>query len=122
MLFISAGDKSMTWTASCLQRGLRVFVASNGTQPPGPGAFAAEGWAVVEDDEPLRAAGQPDASRAALAPFLALRELGPSFKWAFAGTRNADTLFFPRAAAALVKGLDPDVPYLLTGAAQTPLL
>ena len=37
------------------------------------------------------------------------------FKWAFIGTSNADTAFFADAAHDIVKDLDPDMPYFLTG-------
>ena len=73
-----------------------------------------EAWGVYPDDVPRRA-GTAGASRTALAPFLALRDLGISFKWAFVGTCNADTAFFADAAARVVEGLDPNVPFLLTG-------
>ena len=49
---------------------------------------------------------------------MALRDLGPAFEWALIATRNAETAFFPATAARMVAGLDPDVPYLLTGAVR----
>ena len=105
-------------------QGLRVFVASNASGPSdaaGSFAAAAEGWAVVDDDDPQRVEGDPGASRLALAPFLALQHVGPTFKWAFVGTPDAETAFFPAAAAHLVGGLDHNMPYLLTGRPSQPL-
>ena len=104
--------------AILLLQGLRVFVASNASRPAsaaGSFAAAAEGWAVVGNDVPQRVDGDPGASRLALAPFLALQQLGPTFKWAFVGTPDAQSAFSPAAAAHLVEGLDYSVPYLLTG-------
>ena len=101
-------------------QGARLYVAASGKLSAGRLPAAAEAWGVYPDDVPRRA-GAAGASRTALAPFLALRDLGPtSFKWAFVGTRNADTAFFADAAARAVEGLDPDVPSLLTG--ETPCL
>lgn len=39
--------------------------------------------------------------------------LGSNFKWMFVGP--ADTVFFPEAAAHVLAGLDPDLPYVLSG-------
>ena len=91
-------------------------MVSNDTIPlAGPGfAGSVEGWAVYDSDAPQRA-GHPGASRAALAPLLALRDLDSAFKWAFFSTADTETVFFPHAAANLVKDLNPDLPYFLTG-------
>lgn len=43
------------------------------------------------------------------------RDLGDMFKWAFFGTTNTDTAVFLDAASNIVKGLDHDMPYFLTG-------
>ena len=45
----------------------------------------------------------------------ARRDLGDTFKWAFLGTSNTDTAIFVDAAHNVVKGLDADMPYFLTG-------
>ena len=97
-----------------------MFVASDAPAPPrGRSAFAdgAEDWAAVDAalDQPPRA-HQHGASRTALAPFLAFQALGDTFRWAFVGTPDAETAFFPHAAAHITRGLDADVPYFLTGA------
>ena len=42
------------------------------------------------------------------------RHLGNSFKWLFYS--DDDTVFFLDNAMNVVKGLDPDMPYFLTGA------
>ena len=109
-----------TWLSGglCLQ-GQRIFVASDAAAPPrGRSAFAdsAEGWAAVDAalDQPRRA-HQLGASRTALAPFLALKVLGETFRWAFVGTPDAQTAFFPAAAVHITAGLDANVPYFLTG-------
>ncbi len=41
------------------------------------------------------------------------RQLGDSFKWLF--YTDDDTMFFLDAAVNVVKDLDPDMPYFLTG-------
>ena len=41
------------------------------------------------------------------------RQLGDSFKWLF--YTDDDTMFFLDAAINVVKDLDPDMPYFLTG-------
>ena len=72
-----------------------------------------ETWSFFPDDDPPRS-WYPGDSRAALAPFLAFRDLrNKDFKWLFYG--DDDTLFFLSAAKHLVQGLDPNVPYILTG-------
>lgn len=76
-----------------------------------------EHWAVYDGDVPVRSYSD-SASRNALGPFLAYGSLGDTFKWAYFGTLNTHTAFFPEAAARSVRGLDPDMPYFLTG---TPL-
>ena len=43
------------------------------------------------------------------------RDLGETFKWAFLGTSNTDTAIFVDAAHSVLKGLDADMPYFLTG-------
>ncbi len=43
------------------------------------------------------------------------RDLGDTFKWAFFGTTNTYTAIFSDAASNIVKGLDHDMPYFLTG-------
>lgn len=72
-----------------------------------------EHWGFYPDDSPLHTLALKGDSRAALAPFLAFRELGDTFKWLFYG--DDDTFFFVDAAANVLQGLDPDVPYFITG-------
>ena len=95
------------------------MASDTAAQSPGRSAFAdsTEAWAAVPAALDLpRRAEQPGASRTALAPFLALEALGgTSFRWAFVGTPDAHTAFFPDAAAHVTRGLDADVPYFLTG-------
>ena len=47
------------------------------------------------------------------------RHLGDTFKWLFYS--DDDTVFFLDAAKNVVKGLDPDMPYFLTGQRLLPL-
>lgn len=47
------------------------------------------------------------------------RHLGDTFKWLFYS--DDDTVFFLDAAKNVVKGLDPDMPYFLTGQRFLPL-
>jgi hypothetical protein len=99
-------------------QGAQLYVVANNSTRPGQALPpAVQAWDAYPDDSPKRT-GTAGASRAALAPFLALRQLGPTFKWAFVATSDADTAFFARAAARMVQGLDPEVPYLLTGEAS----
>lgn len=48
-------------------------------------------------------------------PHPVCRDLGETFKWAFLGTSNTDTAIFVDAAHNIVKELDADMPYFLTG-------
>jgi len=43
------------------------------------------------------------------------RDLGDTFKWAYFGPSNTDTAVFLDAAENMVKGLDADMPYFLSG-------
>ena len=43
------------------------------------------------------------------------RDLGATFKWVFFGTTNTDTAIFVDAAQNIVKDLDHNMPYFLTG-------
>ena len=53
-------------------------------------------------------------TRAALAPFLAYRDVpDKDFKWLFYG--DDDTLFFVEAAKSLLNSYDPSLPYFITG-------
>lgn len=49
-------------------------------------AIDSETWAYYPDDVRLRSFYEGD-TRAALVPFLAYRDLGPSFKWLFYGNQ-----------------------------------
>ncbi len=92
-----------------------MFIVSNTSRSTYIGSSAnIEGWAVYAHDDPVRSY-TPLATLSALGPFLAYRDLGDTFKWAYFGTSNADTAFFPRGAANAVKGLDPDMPIILSG-------
>ncbi len=95
-------------------QGLRLFVVSNVSSQLSPVLPNIEHWAVYDADAPVRSYSDT-ATRNALGPFLAYSSLGDSFKWAYFGTLNTDTAFFPEAAARAVAGLDPDEPYFLTG-------
>jgi hypothetical protein len=46
-------------------------------------------------------------------PYAFGRQLGDNFKWLF--YTDDDTMFFLDAAINVVKDLDPDTPYFLTG-------
>ena len=43
------------------------------------------------------------------------RDLGATFKWVFFGTTNTDTAIFVDAAQNIVRDLDHNVPYFLSG-------
>lgn len=64
------------------------------------------------DDVPARSFYKGD-SRAALAPFLAHKVLGDSYKWMLYG--DDDTQFFLDGALRLAKDFDPDLPWFITG-------
>ena len=90
---------------------MRTFVVTNYTEGSGNVYPAIETWAYYPDAEPVRSF-YPGDQRAALAPFLAHRELGDSFKWLLYG--DDDTVFFPDAALSLASTLDPALPYVVT--------
>lgn len=106
-------EQDFTSDRVCTQ-GLRLFVVSNDSSQLSPMPANVEHWAVYGSDNPVRSYSDT-ASQNALGPFLAYSSLGPSFKWAFFGTLNTHTAFFPEAAAEAVRGLDPELPYFLTG-------
>ena len=95
---------------------MRLFVVSNTSSRLQPMPASIEHWAVYDADKPTRSYSET-ATQNALGPFLAHSSLGSTFKWAFFGTLNAHTAFFPEAAARAVQGLDPETPYFLTGTA-----
>ena len=69
-------------------------------------------WCLAAaDDSPYRSFHKGD-SRAALAPFLAHKALGKSYKWLLYG--DDDTQFFVDGVLRLVQDFDPEVPWLLT--------
>lgn len=77
-----------------------------------------ETWKYYPDDNPQRS-WYPGDSRAALAPFLAFKNMrNKKFRWLFYG--DDDTLFFLPAAKHIVKDLDPEIPYFLTGLCTYP--
>lgn len=94
-------------------QGMKTFVVTNYTETPGNPYPAAKGetWRYYPDADPVRSF-YPGDQRAALAPFLAFRELGDSFKWLLYG--DDDTVFFTDAVLNLASTLDPDLPYVVT--------
>lgn len=76
------------------------------------GAENNETWVYYPDDTPARSFYRGD-SRAALAPFLAHKELGDTYKWMLYG--DDDTQFFLDGALRLAKDFDPDLPWFITG-------
>ena len=64
------------------------------------------------DDIPPRSFYRGD-SRAALAPFLAHKEFGDTYKWLLYG--DDDTQFFIDGALRLAQDFDPDLPWFITG-------
>lgn len=76
------------------------------------GAQNNETWVYYPDDTPARSFYRGD-SRAALAPFLAHKELGDTYKWMLYG--DDDTQFFLDGALRLAKDFDPDLPWFITG-------
>ena len=98
-------------------------MSTNYTEKPGltyP-RVSGETWAYYTDDTVLRSFYEGD-TRAALVPFLAYRDLGDTFKWAYFGPSNTDTAVFLDAAENMVKGLDADMPYFLSGDLTSVLL
>lgn len=96
---------------------MRQYVVSNSSREAfGSTIGDIDGYALYSEDKPVRSYTE-FATLNALGPFLAYHDLGDTFKWAFVGTMNADTAFFPRAAANAIKDLDPNMPYFLTGVA-----
>ncbi|GLC55948.1 hypothetical protein PLESTB_001048000 [Pleodorina starrii] len=57
---------------------------------------------------------KPGDTRVALAPWLAHRALGESYKWLLYG--DDDTFFFVENVKALLQEYDPDLPYIVTDA------
>lgn len=72
-----------------------------------------ETWMYYPDDIPPRSFYRGD-SRAALAPFLAHKEFGDTYKWLLYG--DDDTQFFIDGALRLAQEFDPDLPWFITGA------
>lgn len=75
--------------------------------PSAPG----ETWIWYPDANPIRSF-YPGDQRAALAPFMAYRQLGDTFKWLLYG--DDDTIFMTDAAVNLASTLDADLPYFVT--------
>lgn len=71
-----------------------------------------ETWTWYPDDFRTRSFYSGD-SRAGLAPWLAYKELGDSFQWMLYG--DDDTVFFLEGVEDVVKDLDPNMPYVITG-------
>lgn len=94
-------------------QGIRTVVVTNYTATAVSPYPAAENelWTSYPDANPARSF-YPGDDRAALAPFLAFRTLGDSFKWLFYG--DDDTVFFADAALALASTLDSELPYFVT--------
>lgn len=94
-------------------QGMRTLVVTNYTESPRKRYPAAKGetWGYYPDAQPVRSF-YPGDQRAALAPFLAFRELGDTFKWLLYG--DDDTVFFVDAALRLASTMDPDMPYIIT--------
>ena len=96
-------------------QGIRTVISTN-SQPTAAvkaeGAQNNETWVYYPDDTPARSFYRGD-SRAALAPFLAHKELGDTYKWMLYG--DDDTQFFLDGALRLAKDFDPDLPWFITG-------
>ena len=96
-------------------QGIRTVISTN-SQPTkdvqAEGALNNETWVYYPDDSPARSFYKGD-SRAALAPFLAHKELGDTYKWMLYG--DDDTQFFLDGALRLAKDFDPDLPWFITG-------
>ncbi|KAK9803733.1 hypothetical protein WJX73_008989 [Symbiochloris irregularis] len=93
----------------------RAFLVTNytvGDELRAEGAKWKETWGFYPDDRPLRTFALFGDSRAALAPFLAHKHFGDSYKWLLYG--DDDTLFFPHALKRTLHNLDPNIPYFLT--------
>ena len=99
-----------------MPQGIRTVISTN-SQPTADvqaeGALNNETWVYYPDDTPARSFYKGD-SRAALAPFLAHKELGDTYKWMLYG--DDDTQFFLDGALRLAKDFDPDLPWFITGA------
>ena len=92
---------------------MRTVVVTNYTdspQSPYPSARG-ESWTFYPDAKPVRSF-YPGDQRAALAPFLAYKRLGDTFKWLLYG--DDDTVFFTEAALNLASKMDPGLPYVIT--------
>ncbi|BDA47330.1 hypothetical protein COCOBI_10-1760 [Coccomyxa sp. Obi] len=113
VLSVDQDKQELLQSTEQLWQGLRLFVVSNESSQLSPMLPNIEHWAVYDADAPVRSYSDT-ATRNALGPFLAYSTLGDSFKWAYFGTLNTDTAFFPEAAARAVAGLDPDEPHFLT--------
>ncbi|CAK0783338.1 hypothetical protein CVIRNUC_006537 [Coccomyxa viridis] len=100
-------DTALLW------QGARLYVVSNSSSTSSRSSLAVEGWSQYENDVPLRA-WSAAASRSAIAPFLAYRDLGTTFKWVLFGTTNTDTALFVDAAQNIVRDLDHTMPYFLS--------
>ncbi|KAL0042102.1 hypothetical protein WJX77_003123 [Trebouxia sp. C0004] len=96
------------------RKGIRTVISTN-SQPTAAvkaeGAQNNETWVYYPDDSPARSFYRGD-SRAALAPFLAHKELGDTYKWILYG--DDDTQFFLDGALRLAKDFDPDLPWFIT--------
>lgn len=96
-------------------QGIRTVISTNSEPTAAIQAEAAqnnETWVFYPDDAPARSFYKGD-SRAALAPFLAHKELGDTYKWMLYG--DDDTQFFLDGALRLAKDFDPDLPWFITG-------
>lgn len=96
-------------------QGIRTVISTNSKPTAAIQAEAAqnnETWVYYPDDAPSRSFYKGD-SRAALAPFLAHKELGDTYKWMLYG--DDDTQFFLDGALRLAQDFDPNLPWFITG-------
>lgn len=96
-------------------QGIRTLIATNSDISDDIRAEALqhnETWIYYPDDIPPRSFYRGD-SRAALAPFLAHKEFGDTYKWLLYG--DDDTQFFIDGALRLAQDFDPDLPWFITG-------
>lgn len=96
------------------RKGIRTVIATNSTPSQADHTDSqrhGEVWTMYPDDNPLRAL-YPGDTRAALAPFIAHKLLGDTYKWMLYG--DDDTFFFVEGVLDMVQDLDPDMPYFIT--------
>lgn len=100
-------------------QGIRTIVLTDHEVDPSEYRFlpAKERIAFYPDDpEDRRRTGQRSDTRLALGAFLAhklLQEQREGYKWLFLSP--IDTVFFVGGAQRAVEGLDPNMPYMLSG-------